>query len=217
MLTLSGKIVVNVEASYIETYLRKKGYVRTEEQKSKRVEYWVNDLIVQKELDVQEFEDFLYEELFFGKRKCIRIYHLDFLNKIRNPRDWASNLNRVFGQSELNFNSILTTIPSKEEPEKIAAITSETDYKGNLSKIQILLVRYAETWEAGRINETCSYYPVEIDLKKETMSIKAWNRKGLTENYKTEEYMDRIVGLLSSNFNVITRNYMSEHKRHFTI
>ena len=118
MLTLSGKIVVNVEASYIETYLRKKGYVRTEEQKSKRVEYWVNDLIVQKELDVQEFEDFLYEELFFGKRKCIRIYHLDFLNKIRNPRDWASNLNRVFGQSELNFNSILTTIPSKEEPER---------------------------------------------------------------------------------------------------
>ena len=213
MLTLSGKIVVNVEASYIETYLRKKGYVRTEEQKAKRVEYWVNDLIVQKELDVQEFEDFLYEELFFGKRKCIRIYHLDFLNKIRNPRDWASNLNRVFGQSELNFNSILTMIPSKEEPEKIAAITSETDYKGNLSKIQILLVRYAETWEAGRINETCSYYPVEIDLKKETMSIKAWNRKGLTENYKTEEYMDRIVGLLSSNFNVITRNYMSEHKK----
>lgn len=28
-----------------------------------------------------------------------------------------------------------------------------------------------------------------------------------------EEYMDRIVGLLSSNFNVITRNYMSEHKK----
>ena len=213
MLTLSGKIVVNVEASYIETYLRKKGYVRTEEEKAKRVEYWVNDLIAQKEIDIQEFEDFLYDELFFGKRKCIRIYHLDFLNKIRNPRDWASNLNRVFGQSELNFNSILTTIPSKEEPEKIAAITSEIDYKGNLSKIQILLVRYAETWEEGRINETCSYYPVEIDLKKETMSIKAWNRKGLTENYKTEEYMDRIVGLLSSNFNVITRNYMSEHKK----
>ena len=78
MLTLSGKIVVNVEASYIETYLRKKGYVRTEEQKAKRVEYWVNDLIVQKELDVQEFEDFLYEELFFGKRKCIRILSFRF-------------------------------------------------------------------------------------------------------------------------------------------
>ena len=213
MLTLSGKIVVNVEASYIETYLRKKGYVRTEEEKAKRVEYWVNDLIAQKEIDIQEFEDFLYDELFFGKRKCIRIYHLDFLNKIRNPRDWASKLNRVFGQSELNFNSILTTIPSKEEPEKIAAITSEIDYKGNLTKIQILLVRYAVTWEEGRINETCSYYPVEIDLKKETMNIKAWNRKGLTENYKTEEYMDRIVGLLSSSFNVITRNYMSEHKK----
>lgn len=213
MLTLSRKIVVNVEDKYIETYLKKNGHVRTEEQKAKRVEYWVNDLIAQKELDIQAFEDFLYDELFFGKRKCIRIYHLDFLNKIRNPRDWASNLNRVFGRNDLNFNKILTTIPSKEEPEKIAAITSETDYKGNLSKIQILLVRYAETWEEGRINETCSYYPVEIDLKKETMNIKAWNRQGLTENYRTEEYMDRIVGLLSSNFDVITRNYMSEHKK----
>ena len=213
MLTLSRKIVVNIGDNYIETYLRKKGHVRTEEQKAKRVEYWVNDLITQKELDVQEFEDFLYEELFFGRRKCIRIYHLDCLNKIRNPRDWVSNFNRVFGQNDLNFNRILTTIPSKEEPEKIAAVTSETDYKGNLSKIQILLVRYAETWEEGRINETCSYYPVEIDLKKETMNIKAWNRQGLTENYRTEEYMDRIVGLLSSNFDVITRNYMSEHKK----
>lgn len=42
---LYPKIVVNVEDSYIETYLRKKGHVRTEEQKAKRVEYWVNDLI----------------------------------------------------------------------------------------------------------------------------------------------------------------------------
>ena len=213
MLTLSRKIVVNVEDKYIEIYLKKNGYIRTEEQQAKKVEYWVNDLIAQKKLNVREFEKFLYEELFFGKRKCIRIYQLDYLNKIRNPRDWASNLNRVFGQNDLNFNRILTTIPSKEEPEKIAAVTSETDYKGNLSKIQILLVRYAETWEVGRINETCSYYPVEIDLKKETMNIKAWNRQGLTENYRTEEYMDRIVGLLSSNFNVITRNYMSEHKK----
>ena len=213
MLTLSRKIVVNVEDKYIEIYLKKNGHIRTEEQQAKKVEYWVNDLIAQKKLNVQEFEKFLYEELFFGKRKCIRIYQLDYLNKIRNPRDWASNLNRVFGQKDLNFNRILTTIPSKEEPEKIAAVTSETDYKGNLSKIQILLVRYAETWEVGRINETCSYYPVEIDLNKATMNIKAWNRQGLTENYRTEEYMDRIVGLLSSNFNVITRNYMSEHKK----
>ena len=71
MLTLSGKIVVNVEASYIETYLRKKGYVRTEEEKAKRVEYWVNDLIAQKEIDIQEFEDFLYDELFSERESVL--------------------------------------------------------------------------------------------------------------------------------------------------
>ena len=71
MLTLSRKIVVNVEDSYIETYLRKKGHVRTEEQKAKRVEYWVNDLIAQKEIDIQEFEDFLYDELFSERESVL--------------------------------------------------------------------------------------------------------------------------------------------------
>ena len=113
MLTLSRKIVVNVEDKYIEIYLKKNGHIRTEGQQAKKVEYWVNDLIAQKKLNVQEFEKFLYEELFFGKRKCIRIYQLDYLNKIRNPRDWASNLNRVFGQKDLNFNRILTTFRQK--------------------------------------------------------------------------------------------------------
>ena len=34
MLTLSRKIVVNIGDNYIETYLRKKGHVRTEGEES---------------------------------------------------------------------------------------------------------------------------------------------------------------------------------------
>ena len=45
MLTLSGMIVENIGADYINTYLRSKKYVKTDEQEGKAVEYWVNDLI----------------------------------------------------------------------------------------------------------------------------------------------------------------------------
>ena len=68
MLTLSGMIVDNVGEEYINTYLRSKRYVKAEEQDGKSVEYRVNALIEQGELDLEDFEKFLLEELFYGKR-----------------------------------------------------------------------------------------------------------------------------------------------------
>ena len=81
MLTLSGMIVDNVGEDYINTYLKSKKYIRTEEQQGKAIEYWVNDLIEQKVLDLEDFEKFLFKELFWGKRKSIRFYRLDGLSK----------------------------------------------------------------------------------------------------------------------------------------
>lgn len=55
MLTLSGMIVDNVGEEYINTYLRSKRYVKAEEQDGKSVEYRVNALIEQGELDLEDF------------------------------------------------------------------------------------------------------------------------------------------------------------------
>ena len=79
MLTLSGMIVDNVGEEYINTYLRSKRYVKAEEQDGKSVEYRVNALIEQGELDLEDFEKFLLEELFYGKRKIFFIIMLKLL------------------------------------------------------------------------------------------------------------------------------------------
>lgn len=213
MLILSGKIVENIEEKQIERFLKGKGYVRSEEEKGKKVEYWINDLIEQKELDVEELEDFLYEELFFGKRKSVRFYQLGSLNKIKDPDEWIKKLADKCQINTLDYKEILISIPSPADPEQIAAITVDIDYKGNVSNLKMLFVAYAEVEEQGKRKSTCAYYPVEIDLVNEMMNIKAWNRQALVEGYKIEEKMDHIIRLLSNSYNVKTKSYMSKHKK----
>ena len=209
MLILSGKIVENIEEKQIESFLKGKGYVRSEEEKGKKVEYWINDLIEQKELDVEGLEDFLYEELFFGKRKSVRFYQLGSLNKIKDPDEWIKKLADKCQINTLDYKEILISIPSPADPEQIAAITVDIDYKGNVSNLKMLFVAYAEVEEQGKRKSTCAYYPVEIDLVNEMMNIKAWNRQALVEGYK----MDHIIRLLSNSYNVKTKSYMSKHKK----
>ena len=73
MPVLSQTIIENTEPSYIETYLKQKGFVRTEDEKGQALKYWVDSLLSQKKINISEFEGFLFEELFWGKRKTICI------------------------------------------------------------------------------------------------------------------------------------------------
>ena len=213
MLTLSGMIVDNIGEEYINTYLRSKRYVKAEEQDGKSVEYRVNALIEQGELDLEDFEKFLLEELFYGKRKSIRFYKLDTAYKLKKPEDWLSKLRETYKVESLDFTEIMKTIPSPEHCLRIAAVSSDVDRKGNLEKIDILFVAYTEVSENGRIRSTVAYYPVEVDLKEKRMVIKAWNRQGLCEGYKLEEQFDHIAMILSLSFGVKTKPFMATHKK----
>ena len=48
MSSLSQPIITNIEASYIETYLKKKGFSRIYEEKGQELKYWVNNLLKEK-------------------------------------------------------------------------------------------------------------------------------------------------------------------------
>ena len=206
-------IVVNVGADHINTYLKKKKYAKDETTDGKAVEYWVNDLIKQGLLDVDDFEKFLFEELFFGKRKNIRFYKLDQVSALKNPVTWLNHFKEKYDVNHLEFKNIMTSIPTTDRNSQIAAISSEIDRKGNISKIRILFAEYAEISEEGRLKVTVSYFPVEIDLNKKCMIIKDWNRQGLAEGYKSEMQLDHIVSILSMSFGVKTKSFKGKHKR----
>lgn len=63
-----------------------------------------------------------------------------------------------YGINSLEFKNIMTSIPSYKEPERIAAISSEFDYRGNVTRIRILFTAYAEVEEKGKIHATEEIY-----------------------------------------------------------
>lgn len=213
MPSLSKSIVVNVEANYIETYLKQRGLVRTDAESGQELNYWVDSLFKENKIDILEFEKFLFEELFWGKRKSIRIYKLDNVNKLKLPDDWLLIFEEKYNVNSLNFINILGTIPDNEQMLKIAAVVSEENYKGEFSKLQILFVKRVEVYERKQLLESIAYIPVEIDFVKKTLSLKVWNRNSLQADYRPDELFEHIRSILLWSFNVKTKSYGFKHKK----
>lgn len=214
MPSLSQSIITNVEESYIQLYLKKKGFVQTDEEKGQELKYWVDNLLKDKKINVEEFEEFLFNELFWGKRKTIRVYKLDKVKNYKYPGDWELPLEEKYNVVSINFSDILGMIPNCEETRKIVAIRSEENIKGELTRIRLLFACYIQINGARGYKDSVSYIPVEIDFNKKIMLIKAWTRQQIAhEEHKADNLMEHIKKKMGIEFKVTTKNYMSEHKK----
>ncbi len=213
MPSISQSIIVNVDSAYIETYIKQKGFIRSEEEKGKKLKYWVDDLLQDDNLNISDFEDFLFEELFWGKRKSIRIYKLDNIRCIKFAQDWKIPLKEKYNINSLDFKNILGTIPNSGDRRKIAAMTSEVNHKNELVKLRVLFVFFVQTYKEQVVNDTLAYIPVEIDFRNKTMIIKAWNRNGLVEGDRPDEMMDHVKKIMNTSFHVITKRFGIHHKK----
>ena len=119
MALINKGIIDNVEAAYIETYLRKNGLIPTEDEKGIQLADWINTLIKTNIIEINTFEEFLFNELFWGKRKLIRIYQLGDINKIKYIEDWKDSLEERYGVEKFNFNDILGGTTSRKRTHKI--------------------------------------------------------------------------------------------------
>ena len=103
MPSLSESIVDNVGESYISTYLKGKGHIQPDEKKGQALRYWVDDLFKEQKIDIDDFESFLFDELFFGKRKTIRVYRLEKTKNYKFPIDWEMPLDEHYGLDSIDF------------------------------------------------------------------------------------------------------------------
>lgn len=214
MPSLSESIVDNVGENYISTYLKGKGHTQPDEKKGQVLKYWVDDLLREQKIDIDDFEDFLFEELFFGKRKTIQMYRIEKTKDYKFPVDWEFPLDEQYGLDSIDFCNILNTIPNEEQTRKIAAVRSEENAREELVKIRLLFVFYIEINEDRNIKSTSAYIPVEINFQTKTMLIKAWTRQHVDyDPYKAGKLIQHVKDLLRSEFKVSTQNYGIVHKK----
>ncbi len=210
---LSQSIIDNVGAEYIQTYLRRCKLTKGEDQEGMDLKYWVDSLIKDKRIDMSDFEDFLFKELFWGKRKHIRFYQLEKINKIKRPDQWRAVFHDNFDIDELDYSNILGSIPEGKGRREIVAIRTKENYKGELEKIQILFSEYIEIVDGEAFTSNCTYFPVEIDFEKRVLNVKAWLRQGITDFYKIGTMMDNLIYFLKSVCNVGFKSYAVKHKK----
>ena len=205
-------IIDNIGADYIETYLAKAGFKRTEEERGIRLEDWINKLISDKKIDMENFEGFLSNELFWGKRKLIRIYQLGNINKIKYIEDWKALLEERYEIRDFDHNAILATHVNQREKRKIAAIHYEENEKGEMTRLQILFACYMEIDDGNGYRDSCAYIPVDIDFLQRKMILKAWNRNRVIDEYRADTLTDRVKSIMCDVFGVITTDYGLNHK-----
>lgn len=76
---ISQALIDNINDSNsnaIEVYLRANNIQKSEEDEGMETKLWVNKLFGQSKINLDNFEEFLFSELFYGKRKLIRFIKL---------------------------------------------------------------------------------------------------------------------------------------------
>lgn len=214
MPSISQSIIVNVEASYIEQYLNKKGLVRSTEELGQELKYWIDNLLSAGKINIVDFEQFLFNELFWGKRKTIHIYKLDKVKEYKYPEDWENALNEHYNIHSINYCNILKMIPNTTEPRKIVSVQSEENQKGELIRIRLLFACFIQLNGERGYKDSVAYIPVELDFERKIMIIKAWTRQHIVhEEHKAENLLDHIKKLMCIEFKVEIKNFMSRHKK----
>lgn len=205
---INDNIIENIGQEEIKRYLKKRGI--SENKFGKDFQFWLSDLI-----DVQisrdEFEEYCYDALMFGKRKYIRSYEIINTRILKDENKWIKKLKKDFAINSLNFNKILSTSLQPGEDWKIAALKTSDDEKGDLNEIAILFQCYV--CKNGNI-DACTYIPVEFDLKNKILLIKSWRRLGLQgeEEYKYNHLMDKVFEWVSNNLEVEIKKSQLNYK-----
>lgn len=196
---ISKSIIENIGEDVVNQYLRNQGISLKELTGGKEVEYLVSDLLNDKRLTLEQVKQFFFDELMFGKRRFIRVFNLDRCKKILYEEDWYKKLEKEFSIPSLEFNNIISTIPTKEDSKKIAAIHTEYDERREIRNINILFAYYIAIKQRG---STFCYIPVQFDLEKKLIIVKAWRRQNIEdeETYKTSFMMDDAIQWFDKNF-----------------
>jgi hypothetical protein len=208
---ISNSIIVNIGEESIKPFLKEKGVSSEKLANGQNVENLISDLLDIKQLNVADVKDFFFNELMFGKRRYIRVFNLDKIKKLMYEEDWYDILNKEYNIPSLEFNSIISTLVSVDEPNKIAAIHTEYNEKKEINRISILFVYHIAIKGKGN---SCCYIPVEFDLMNKLIVIKAWRRQGIAddEKYKPAYLMDKTILWFEKNLNYSIKSMSDKHK-----
>lgn len=217
MKVISESIIDNVGAPIIETYLRKEKIQQNDEEIVLGLKERVDSLIRGKIIDIDKFESFLFDELFYGKRKNIHIYRLDRKHEYKYISKWTEKLREKYNIESCDFVNVLGThFGEKDEKSyKLSAVKIQENIKGEVVDAKLLFACKTIFYDVnGNQSQGTMYYPVEIDMQRGIMIIKAWNKIGIANDFdKVNVRIEQIRQSVEADFKVSTKAFGVDHKK----
>lgn len=201
---VSGSLINNVEEGRLLEFLRKKNIKRSDDELGLDTHIWVGNLIDNNRIDVNTLNEYLFNDLFYGQRRLMRIYRLKSTRMYNKDNDWINGLLGDYGINCLDYNNIVSTHvgADQEEQVKIAAVKTTHTSAGKIDNLKILFVKHIVVRENGNDIYTCSYLPVELNLTEKIAIIKVKNRQFYNENYSSDDLMDNIINMFFETMNL---------------
>ncbi len=155
-------LIDNIGEDAIRRFLRSRGIEKKD--LGQEFKYFVSNAVG---IDImeEEFEEFCYNHLMYGKRKLVRVFEIANKRKITDDELWLKALKKDFLWDSLNMCKILKTDVSSSDEWKVADVKTVDDKRGEVESICILFQCYIRvTKKISKDHEWCTYIPVEVDL-----------------------------------------------------
>lgn len=206
-------LIDNIGEDAIRRFLRSRGIEKKD--LGQNFKYFVSNA-VGTDIMEEEFEEFCYNHLMYGKRKLVRVFEIANKRKITDDELWLKALKKDFLWDSLNMCKILKTDASSSDEWKVAAVKTVDDKRGEVESICILFQCYIRvTKKISEEHEWCTYIPVEADLKNDLLLIKAWRRQNVEndDEYKNNTLMNKIVEWLKKSIGIKVKNMQLRYKK----
>lgn len=178
---------------------------------------YIERLINSKRLTIDGFNNYLFNELFYGQQKDVyvhKIHKYDY--NIISEKKLSDIISKEY-KGNSNFNEISARVLSNEDErlELVACKTECNRENGEVNNIKLLFAyKIAKTNNKKLRIEEHSYVPVEIDLIRRLLITKVAPKTNLEKDaYKPDTLYEKYTDKIKKMFSIELNSYDISHKK----
>lgn len=211
---VNGSIIRNINESSLLNFLKNKGCIKSEAESGKDDTLWISDLLKNEKIDKDELNEFLFEELSYGRSNMINVYEIVSCKNMRDEDDWIDRLTESYNINSINFNNIISTVLHPDVPIQIIAMNTILDDEGKVIRVDMILARYIRIKLNGKEGDSCCFIPIRFDLDNKLLIAKIRNQYGIPQKeHRPKATLDKIVEDLKVELEFETKIYDDKHQK----
>lgn len=210
---LQKSITNNISGESLSNFLRTTKTREEYTESGKGKEEFISEMVNEGKISIEELNDFLYKELFYGKHKnnYIRKFSSSEVN-LESEQEIVAAIEKRFKIKGSNTNYIATNYFSPgEEKEELPLFKIKKDSLGKIKKIHFIFSEKVKIYDGESKITEHSYFPVEVNIDKKIMITRAARKEKMvndTQKYEVlqEKYSQIVIELLGLTTEIYTNH-----------